>query len=69
MHTRIFEKKKFVVLIPELRIRDVYPGSEFFQPGSRVKKIADPGSASKNLSIFNSKQAHGNMIRGVHAGS
>jgi hypothetical protein len=26
-----------------LRIRDVYPGSEFFHPGSRVKKIPDPG--------------------------
>jgi hypothetical protein len=25
-----------------LRIRDVYPGSEFFRPGSRVKKIPDP---------------------------
>jgi hypothetical protein len=23
-------------------IRDVYPGSEFFSPGSRVKKIPDP---------------------------
>ncbi len=34
-----------------LRIRDVYPGSEFFHPGSRVKKIPGPGSrsASKNL--------------------
>ncbi len=27
-----------------LRVRDVYPGSEFFHPGSRVKKILDPGS-------------------------
>ncbi len=25
-----------------LRIRDVYSGPEFFQPGSRVKKIPDP---------------------------
>ncbi len=25
-----------------LRIRDVYPGSAFFHPGSRVKKIPDP---------------------------
>jgi hypothetical protein len=33
------------------------PGSEFFHPGSRVKKIPDPGfgSTSKNLSIFNPK--------------
>jgi hypothetical protein len=29
------------------------PGSEFFHPGSRVKK--DSGSASKNLSIFNTE--------------
>jgi hypothetical protein len=29
-----------------LRIRDVYPGSEFFHPGSRVKKAPDPGSAT-----------------------
>ncbi len=28
--------------IPVLRIRDVYPGSEFFRPGSWVKKIPDP---------------------------
>jgi hypothetical protein len=26
-----------------LRIRDVYPGSKFFHPGSRVKKAPDPG--------------------------
>ncbi len=40
-----------------LRIRDVYPGSECFYPGSRVKKFPDPGSASasKSLSIFNPK--------------
>jgi hypothetical protein len=38
-----------------LRIRDVYPGSKFFHPGSRVTKIPDPGSASKNLSVFNPK--------------
>ncbi len=25
-----------------LRIRNVYPGSEFFQPGSRVEKLSDP---------------------------
>ncbi len=37
-----------------LRIRDVYPGSEFFHPGSRVKKASDPGSgsAAKNLSTL-----------------
>jgi hypothetical protein len=27
---------------PVLRIRDVYPGSEFFHPGSRVEKIPFP---------------------------
>jgi hypothetical protein len=25
-----------------MRIRDVYPGSEFFRTGSRAKKIPDP---------------------------
>jgi hypothetical protein len=42
---------------PLLRIRDVYPGSEFFYPGSGVKKIPDPGSgsASKNLKYFQPK--------------
>jgi hypothetical protein len=50
-----------------LRIRNVYPGS-------RVKKIPDPGfgSAPKNLSIFNTKncfQARRNMIRNVHSRS
>jgi hypothetical protein len=34
-----------------LRIREVYPRSEFFHPGSRVKKIPDPGSASKKKRI------------------
>ncbi len=28
------------------------PGSEFFHPGYRVKKIPDPGSGSKNLSTY-----------------
>jgi hypothetical protein len=48
------------------------PGSDFFHPGSRVKEIPDPGSVSKNLSIFNPKNcflALGNMIWGVHPGS
>ncbi len=43
-----------------LRIRNVYPGYEFFHSGSgsMVKKITDlgSGSASKNLSIFNPKK-------------
>ncbi len=38
-----------------LRIRDVYPGIEFFHPGSRVKYIPDPGSALNILNIFNTK--------------
>jgi hypothetical protein len=39
-----------------LRIRDFYPGSEsIVDPGSRVKKIPEPGSALKNLCIVNSK--------------
>ncbi len=44
---------------PVLRIRDKHPGSEFFQPGSRVKRLPDPGSgyaaASKNLSFLPKK--------------
>jgi hypothetical protein len=47
------------------------PRLEFFHPGSRVKKIPDPGygSSSKNKSIFNPKncfRALGNMTRDVH---
>jgi hypothetical protein len=40
------------MFIPDNGIPD--NGSKFFQPGSRVKKILDPGSvsASKNLGIF-----------------
>jgi hypothetical protein len=40
-----------------IRSGSQYCGSEFFNPGSRVKKIPDPGSgsASKNVSIFNPK--------------
>jgi hypothetical protein len=45
------------------------PESEFAHPGSRVKKIPDPGYASKNLSIFNPKNLIGNMIRDVNPGS
>jgi hypothetical protein len=32
-----------------LRIRDVYSGSEFFLPGSRIQGQKDSGSASKNI--------------------
>jgi hypothetical protein len=48
-----FEKENHAVL----RIRDVYPGSEFFPSGSRFKQISNPGSgsASKNWSTFNPK--------------
>jgi hypothetical protein len=45
---------KTFLLWAVLRIRDVYnPESEFVHPGSRVKKILDPGAASKNLCSFN----------------
>jgi hypothetical protein len=60
-----------------LRIRDVYPGSEFFpipDPGSRIKKI--PGSRNririKEFKFFNPKigfYALKNMIRDIHPGS
>lgn len=46
-------------IFPVLRIRDVYPGSEFFHLdlGSKRFRILDPrsGSTSKSLCIFNLK--------------
>jgi hypothetical protein len=61
-YVSIRPKGKSVELNSVLRIRDIYPGSQiriFSIPdsGSRFKKIPDPesGSASKKLSIFNSK--------------
>jgi hypothetical protein len=54
----------FKLYSAELRIRDVYPGSEFFHPGSRAKKIPDPRSASKN--VPKNQDVLGNMIRHVH---
>jgi hypothetical protein len=38
-----------------LRIRDVYPGSEFFPSRIRIFPVPYPGSASKNLSILTQK--------------
>ncbi len=51
---------------PVLRIRDVYPGYPI-RPGSRVKKIPDPGfgSASKNLSILNPKNCFSEIWSGM----
>jgi hypothetical protein len=56
--------------VADLRCLSWIPDPNFSipDPGSRVKKIPDPGSgpASKNLSIFNPKncsQALGNMFR------
>ncbi len=45
------------IYLAVLRTRDVYPGSDFFHPGSRVKKIPWSGSASasKNLSVLTQK--------------
>jgi hypothetical protein len=47
---------------PVWRIRDVYPGSDFFpsripDPGFELSpsQIPDPGSASKNLSVLTQK--------------
>ncbi len=39
-----------------LRIRDVYPGSNFFSFRIRTVAIPDPGYASKNLSILTPKK-------------
>ncbi len=35
-----------LLFLSELRIRDVYPRSKFFHPGSRAKKISTPGPVS-----------------------
>jgi hypothetical protein len=55
------EKARNLSFSKVLRIRDVYPGSSIPDPifsipdpGSRFDK--DPGSASKNLIIFNPKK-------------
>jgi hypothetical protein len=47
---------------------NVYPGSEFFHPGYRVKKIPDPGSGSapQILSIF--IQANFTMLLEIWSG-
>ncbi len=37
------------------RIQEVYPGSEFLHPGSRVEKALDPDPEQKFLGIFNPK--------------
>ncbi len=55
-----------------LRIRDVYPGSEFFPSRIPDPNFFHPGTASKNLIIIAQKncfQALGNRIRTVHPGS
>jgi hypothetical protein len=59
----IGSKKKSSAVNSVLRIRDVYPGSDFFpsrnpDPGSELSpsRIPDPGSASKNLSILTPKK-------------
>ncbi len=68
--------KTYLLNFQLLRIRDVCLGPQFFHPGSRIKKIPDPGfgSASKNLSTFNQKiktcfLALGILIGDVHPGS
>jgi hypothetical protein len=54
------------VLCPEgvqvavFRIRDVYPGSDFFPTLIRTVSIPDPGSSSKNLSILTPKKTKKN---------
>jgi hypothetical protein len=52
--SRLYMLPRYAVL----RIRDVYPGSDFFHPGSRIRKVSipDPGSSSKNFSILTSKK-------------
>jgi hypothetical protein len=57
-------QRLFSYALAVLRIRDVYPGSDFFpssiqDPGSRIRTVSipDPGSSSKNLSILTPKKA------------
>jgi hypothetical protein len=38
------QKTKIMWFIPVLPTRNAYPGSQFFHPGSRVKKEPFPGS-------------------------
>jgi hypothetical protein len=38
--------------LPVLRIRDVYPGSNFFPSRILTVSIPDPGSASKNFILL-----------------
>jgi hypothetical protein len=49
-----------------LRIRDVYPGSEFLHPGSRIKRIPDP---HKRILVFLTLKTVVKMIWDVHPGS
>jgi hypothetical protein len=43
-------------MFPVLRIRDVYPGSEyFFHPGSRVEKTLDPDPYQRIEVFFTQK--------------
>jgi hypothetical protein len=50
------KKNSSEVPYPLLRIRDIYPGSEFFHPGSRVKKkIPDPVFFTKKLFLSSRK--------------
>ncbi len=44
-------------MLAVLRIRDVYPGSDFFPSRIRTVSIPDPGSSSKNLSILTPPKA------------
>jgi hypothetical protein len=52
-----FHQVDFSKNITVLRIRDVYPGSEFFHPGSRVKKfrIPDPDPYQRILVFVTQK--------------
>jgi|688.fasta_scaffold1015007_1 hypothetical protein len=45
----------FIIFRSVLRVPDVYPGSEFFHPGSQIDGHNDSRSVSKNLSIFSPK--------------
>jgi hypothetical protein len=42
--TRLKVRAASVIIISVARLRDVYPGSEFFRPGSRTQGRKDPRS-------------------------
>jgi hypothetical protein len=62
-------EKLFYVHLAVLRIRDVYPGSDFLHPGSDFFPSRIRIKDFKYFTPKNGSQALGNVIRVVHPGS